>query len=407
MEGRVIPEPQLTYLLEFLHALGTAAQDFVVAGAQAMKFAVEVARGTKDFDFLLNVVALRMESLQLAQVFENLGYTPVPESHNFQFEKPIPGSAEKMRIEFMAPEEYKREKDFRVDIQNGVHARACAGGSIALVQSDLHTISGKLPNGDNSTIQVRVTPSHALVMLKLLALADRYSNIRRPKEARHDREEAQTHSADIVALVRSTPGIARFNNLFVAQFLQEPLLGIHVLRLLSDFFREVTSPGLIVYTEYLAANLPADRATSELLRREIEIAQRIVAQVLPVPEFFAIAFAVDDSTEAERGAPFVEQYLSTLEDARIPLTDGFALQSLPSGAFSEAYQRGATFVLSVYEPLKKVSDAQRAVLHSYLQLKVNALRNNEQLRQTFPYTLGGLEPPTSPFLASFWQIAFL
>ena len=29
--------------------------------------------------------------------------------------------------------------------QEGVHARACTGGSIALVQSDLHTISGKLP----------------------------------------------------------------------------------------------------------------------------------------------------------------------------------------------------------------------------------------------------------------------
>jgi len=39
----------------------------------------------------------------------------------------------------------KREKDFRVAFQEGVHARACMGGSIALVQSDLHTISGKLP----------------------------------------------------------------------------------------------------------------------------------------------------------------------------------------------------------------------------------------------------------------------
>jgi hypothetical protein len=383
----MIPEPQRTYLLELFNALGPAAQDFVVAGAQAMKFAVEKARGTKDFDFLLNVVALRKEPLQLAQIFENLGYTPVPESRNFQFEKPIPGSAEKMRIEFMAPEEYKREKDFRVDIQNGVHARACTGGSIALVQSELHTISGKLPNGDNFTAQVRVTQPHALVMLKLLALADRYSNIRGPKEARHDREEAQTHAADIVAIVTAVPDIARFNNPFVAQFLQEPLLGINVLRVLPDFFREVTSPGLIVYTEYLAANIPADRATSELLRRETGLARRIVAQILPVQEFFAMAFAVDDSTEVERGAPFVEEYLTTLENARIPVTDDLALQSLPSGAFSGAYQRGATFVMSASEPLQKVSDAQRAVLHSYLQSKVNALRYNEKLRHTFPYTL--------------------
>ena len=65
-----------------------------------MKFAVEKARGTKDVDFLLNVVALRKEPLQLAQMFERLGYLPVPESRNFQFEKPIAESAEKMRIEW-------------------------------------------------------------------------------------------------------------------------------------------------------------------------------------------------------------------------------------------------------------------------------------------------------------------
>jgi hypothetical protein len=55
----VIPEPQRTYLVELLDALGAAADDFVMAGAQAMKFVVEKARGTKDVDFLLNVVALR------------------------------------------------------------------------------------------------------------------------------------------------------------------------------------------------------------------------------------------------------------------------------------------------------------------------------------------------------------
>jgi hypothetical protein len=105
----VIPEPQRTYLLELLDALGPAAEDFVVAGAQAMKFAVEKARATKEVDFLLNVLALRKEPLQLAHIFEKLGYTPVPESRNFQFEKPIPHSTEKMRIEFMAGRIQTRE----------------------------------------------------------------------------------------------------------------------------------------------------------------------------------------------------------------------------------------------------------------------------------------------------------
>jgi hypothetical protein len=52
----MIPEPQQTYLLEFLAALGPAAKDFVIAGAQAIKFTLPEARGTKDFDFLLDVI---------------------------------------------------------------------------------------------------------------------------------------------------------------------------------------------------------------------------------------------------------------------------------------------------------------------------------------------------------------
>jgi hypothetical protein len=57
----VIPEPQRTYVLELLEALGPAAEEFVVAGAQAMKFMVERARATKDIDFVLDVVRLRGE----------------------------------------------------------------------------------------------------------------------------------------------------------------------------------------------------------------------------------------------------------------------------------------------------------------------------------------------------------
>lgn len=39
----MIPEPQQTYLLEFLAALGPAAKDFVIAGAQAIKFTLPEA----------------------------------------------------------------------------------------------------------------------------------------------------------------------------------------------------------------------------------------------------------------------------------------------------------------------------------------------------------------------------
>jgi hypothetical protein len=91
----------------------------------------------------------------------------VPGSNNFQFEKRIPGSTEVMRIEFMAPEEFKRPTDFRVDVDPGVHARSCTGGSIAIAESSLYPLSGKLPDGSAFQASVRVTKPHALVMLKL------------------------------------------------------------------------------------------------------------------------------------------------------------------------------------------------------------------------------------------------
>ncbi len=277
----MIPEPQLTYVLELLAALGPTADEFVIAGAQAIKFAVKNARGTKDVDFILDVIALRAEQLKLEQVLKQLGYTAVAGARNFQFEKPIPNSAETMRIEFMAPEEFKRPADFRVDVQDGVHARACAGGTIALAESDEHRLEGKLPDGRAFAGKVRVTKAHALVMLKLLALYDRYRNIRGPQEARHDREEAQTHAADIVAIVKARADLAEFKRQFEGQFGVDPNLGSRVSVILDDFFRDVTAPGYLLYEEYLASTLPAGREPQVEIREESARAHRILQRVLP------------------------------------------------------------------------------------------------------------------------------
>ena len=276
----MIPEPQRTYVLELFHALGPAADDFVVAGAQAMKFMLERARATKDIDFVLDVVKLRGERLALAGELERLGYTAVEGSRNFQFEKPIPNSVETMRIEFMAPEEFKREKDFRVDVQNGVHARACTGGAIAVAESEIHHLSGRLPDGSEFTAAVRVTKPHALVMLKLLALDDRYRNIRGPAEARHDREEARTHAADIVAIVSAQSEWARSSEAFHRQFERDPVLGERVVRILHDYFRENVSPGLLVYEEFLVADRPLDRNARLEVAQELERAHRLMRTVI-------------------------------------------------------------------------------------------------------------------------------
>jgi len=278
----VIPEPQKTYVLELLCALGTTADEFVVAGAQAMKFMMERARATKDIDFVLDVLRLRSEPQLLGAQLEKLGYAVVDGSRNFQFEKPIPNSRETMRIEFMAPEEFKRaERDFRVDIQKGVHARACTGGTIAVAESEIHQLTGRLPDGSDFTAQLRVTKPHALVMLKLLALDDRYRNIRGPAESRHDREEARTHAADIVAIVSAQTNLSHFKEGFERQFEADRALGRHVLQVLDEYFRRNISPGMLVYEEFLVADSPLERDARQQVAQEIERAHQLMRTLLP------------------------------------------------------------------------------------------------------------------------------
>lgn len=85
--------------------------DFVVAGAQAMKFMMVQARATKDIDFVLDVVKLRGEPLQLSAQLQQLGYRVVDGSRNFQFEK-RPGSSH-------------RHADLRAAREEPSHARLC------------------------------------------------------------------------------------------------------------------------------------------------------------------------------------------------------------------------------------------------------------------------------------------
>jgi hypothetical protein len=383
----VIPEPQRTYVLELMAALGSTANDFILAGAQAMKFTVAGARGTKDVDFLLNVIALRDEALQLGTILNRLGYAPVEGARNFQFEKPIPQSSETMRIEFMAPEEYKRRAGFRVDVQEGVHARACTGGSIAVVESTLEPLEGKLPSGESFSTQVRVTRPHALVMLKALALRDRYDNIRGPREARHDREEAQTHAADIVAIVRAQTNPDEFSTRFVNQFRGDPQLGVRVTRILHDFFQDAGAPGLTVYREHLAGSAPADRNTQDALRRELDQTQRLVLTVLPPFAFFAIAAAIHDSCDWDTLPLLVEDFLSTLDNARIAITDNLAIEFLPASAFGGAFARGDALLGSASEALRDLTEAQRSLLRGYLAAASATLRANEELRPRYPHAL--------------------
>jgi hypothetical protein len=278
----MIPEPQKTYLLELLIALGTSAEDFVLAGAQSMKFTLRGARATRDFDFLLDVVRLRERDDGIKQILDFLGYRIAPESRNFQFEKTIPNSQEIMRIEFMAPHELKRKKDFRVEISRGLHARECFGGSIALHECDSYKLTGVLPNGHPASATLRVTRPTALVLLKLLALDDRYRNIRGRAEAEHDREEAQTHAADVIAIMTASLDTDAFRRAFLNQLQTQPEVETRIKSILLEYFRADTAPGMLLYEEALRRNAPADSKTRVQLRDELNRAFRMITQLLPL-----------------------------------------------------------------------------------------------------------------------------
>lgn len=280
----MIREPQKTYLLELLVALGSSAEDFVLVGAQSMKFTLGESRATKDFDFLLDVVHIRERNAGINQILKALDYKVVPESQNFQFEKLIPNTKEVLRIEFMAPHELKRKKDFRVDVDRGLHARECYGGTIALQESDHYELTGLLPDGRPASTTIRVTRPTTLVLLKLLALDDRYRNIRGPAEAEHDREEAQTHAADVVAIMTASPDVDTFCRNFYSQFKGQTEVESRVRGILREYFRTDSAPGMLLYEESLRRDTPTDSSTRVQLRDELNRAFKMIHLIVPMDD---------------------------------------------------------------------------------------------------------------------------
>jgi hypothetical protein len=255
MEQNLIEEPQRTYLLELLTELGGLAEDFILVGGQALKFFIEKPRVTKDFDFVLNVMSLRQKSELIDNVLSKLGYQVEPSAVRFQFYKEVPKSNAKIRIEFLAPETEKRRLDFRVDVQRNVHARSCPGGEIAIKESEIKVIEGKLPDGQYVKASLRVIRPHALLMLKLFAMDDRMKNIRGPKEAKHDRDEARIHTGDIVNIVREHIGRPNFKDLFWSQFGEDTNLKQRANTILFDYFADLNAPGIQLYREFLKSNV--------------------------------------------------------------------------------------------------------------------------------------------------------
>ena len=379
----MIPEPQKAYLLELLEPLGPAADEFVLVGGQALKFVLGHARATKDFDFLLDAISLRQKPAHLAEKLAPLGYRVVPESRNFQYEKPIRGTNEVMRIEFMAPRELKRDNDFRVDIEKGLHARECLGGTIALQESDIHEIHGVLPDGTPARASLRVTRSYALVFLKLLALDDRYKNVRGPEHSEHDRNEARVHASDIIAILNATVDVTAFKDAFYGQFASDPTLGIRVTDHLRTYFRDDTSPGMLLYEEALRSGGPVNRDTRTQLANELGRAFRMVTGILPSEAFSALRFAVDDICNLDQRRGLAEDFLRGLKDAGVKVSSEQAIQFFPGEVFGGAYSRGQVFQTSAHQEFQKLGKAEAELLAAYWQLRSPVLLSDREFAEQF------------------------
>jgi hypothetical protein len=383
MGSEMIPEPQRAYILELITALGSAADGFVLAGAQAMKFFLPRARGTRDFDFVLDAISLREHPASIAGKLRELGYLPVEGAQNFQFQKSIPNSKEVMRIEFMAPEEHKRQSDFRVDIQEGVHARACTGGTVVLVESDLYEISGGLPSGEAARGSLRVTRPHALVMLKCLAMDDRYGHVRGTAQAEHDRNEARVHAADVIGIVSAQLDLLRFRLDFDHQFGVDRNLDTRVHKIVQDYFGTDISPGFLLYEEFLVANTPAgDSDQRRVVLPELERAHILLKCLLPRSlNFEVLRQSVGDILEKQ----FTVSFLNDLQDHSVTVYNfGLALPSLPP--LGSAFAKGQVFD-SPPSAFGKLDDFEKElILTRYRQVIEQLQKDQPDLVERFEST---------------------
>jgi len=267
----MIEEPQLSYLLELLDALGENADHFILVGARAMNFNVKEGRSTKDFDFVLQVPILRNSRIGISQILKSLGYNVVEAARYFQFDKKIPGSNESIRIEFLAPEE-EGENTFRVRIQNAFNARSCLGAEIVYNESYKIELDGVLPNGNQLRKNIRVAQIWAILMLKIIALDDRYKNIRGVGHADHDRDEARIYSSDVIKIIHDHIQNANFTDKFWRQLNNNTSLKDRIVEIFKSYYADITGPGIQLYREFIrmqkGKNLDGDEEQRTI--REVE-----------------------------------------------------------------------------------------------------------------------------------------
>lgn len=224
-------------------------------------------------------------------------------------------------------------------------------------------------------------------MLKLLALDDRYRNIRGLAEARHHREEARRHAADIVATLSVQPDLTSFLRDFEKQFIADLALGVRVIKISDQHFRHNTSPGLLVYEEYLVGDKPLDRAARSEIADELEKAHCPLIGVLPATTFYQLLAGIEDCCDPERNEALVKEFLSGLENTGMSAYSRDTLRFLPTSVLGGAFNRGDKLVVSTGEVLEQLTEPELMLARQRLLGCAEQLQDNEELPKRYAHAL--------------------
>jgi len=174
-----------------------------------------------------------------------------------------------------------------------------------------------------------------------------------------------------------------FRQHFENQFSRDPALGLRIMRILDNYFRTSTSPGLLVYEEHIVGDKPLDRTARSDVASELARAQQLMLGLSPPTLFFQLLAGIEDCCNLERSAPLVEEFLLNLERSGTSIYSQDALQFVPTVVFGGAFSRGDKFVVSTGEVLAQLTKAELSLARNHLLAGAEKLAGNEELTKRF------------------------
>ena len=152
---------------------------------------------------------------------------------------------------------------------------------------------------------------------------------------------------------------------------------------LRTYFRDDTSPGMLLYEEALRSGGPVDRETRTQLANELGRAFRMVTGILPSEAFSAQRFAVDDVCNLDQRRGLAEDFLSSLETAGIAVSAEQAIEFFSGEVFGGALARGQAFPISAHQEFQKLNNAEKGLLASYWKQRSSVLLDDQEFKARF------------------------